>query len=297
MRILLTGAIAGALIGAGLWALVRAFTPRRVALARIFADIDPAVMATAGGVSAPQPAWQATVGGWLSRHVTASGDTVDLAVAGRSPAAHALAKASTAIALALLPVAAGTVLWVAGTGVTPVVGIVPAVVMGVAGWITPDLEVRGRARRRREEFVAALSSYLDVVAIQLAGGTGVESALYAAADHGDGWPFVELRTALDRTRLSKQAPWPALEALGRRLQVDELVELATAAGVAGRHGAQIRTSLSARAAGLRARQLAEIEAAAGATTERMTIPLVILGVAFLAFILYPAVTQVLRLGS
>ena len=67
--------------------------------------------------------------------------------------------------------------------------------------------------------------------------------------------------------------------------------------MAGRHGAQVRASLSARAAGLRERQLADIEAAAGATTERMTLPLAVLGVAFLGFILYPAVTQVLQLGT
>jgi tight adherence protein C len=294
MRTLLLVTAAGGLIGAGLLAVVRAAVVPPPPLERLIVQIHQPIE-----LDDLAAGWR----GRLARVLAALGVTVgdggrgsDLAVAGRTTADQAVTKATTALALAVMPVVAVTALRLAGVGVSVAVAVPAAVVMAVVGWVAPDLEVRGQAARRRDEFRAALSAYLDVVAILLAGGSGTETALYAAAEQGAGWPFVELRGALDRCRLSGDAPWRALERLGRRFDVAELSELAATAAVAGEQGAKIRQSLAARASGLRAAQLAEVEAAAGATTEKMTVPLVVLGVAFLAFILFPAVVQVLQLS-
>ena len=49
----------------------------------------------------------------------------------------------------------------------------------------------------------ALSSYLDLVDVVLAGGAGIETALEAAAEAGDGWAFAEIRGALvEKPRLA-----------------------------------------------------------------------------------------------
>jgi tight adherence protein C len=49
----------------------------------------------------------------------------------------------------------------------------------------------------------------------------------------------------------------------------ELGELVASAGLDGSEGAKVRASLSAKAASLRAHQLSEAEARAGAATERI----------------------------
>ena len=290
MRELLVIAAAGGLLGGGIAAAVRAAMVTAPPLARVAASLQQPVTAYTGGVSRVERLVARLFPGAVVRD-----DLVqrDLRAAGRTAAQQAVLKVGMAAVLATLPLLAVTVMTFAGVGVPPLAAVVPAIGMAALGWVVPDLEVRERAATRREEFVAALSAYLDVVAILLAGGSGTETALYAAAEQGGGWPFVALRGALDHSRLAGVAPWTSLRQLGVDLGVDELTELAASAAVAGRHGAQVRESLTARAAGLRATQLARAEEQAGATTEKMTVPLAVLGVSFLAFILFPAIAQVL----
>lgn len=295
MSPLLATAAAGALVGAGVFIAVRALTIQAPPLARIAADLQrPA------SDRSPSRTPLESAGRRIAPWIVKAGDArkeQDLRVAGRTEAQHAMSKIGVAGALAALPLVGATAMSAFGVPVSPFVGVVPAIGLAALGWVVPELEVRDRAARRRDEFVAALSAYLDVVAVLLAGGTGTETALYAAAEQGDGWAFRELRGALDHSRFAGVAPWASMEQLGRRLGVDELVELAASASVAGRHGAQVRESLTARAAGMRASQLAQAEERAGETTEKMTVPLAILGVSFLAFIIFPAVMQILAVSQ
>ncbi len=216
----------------------------------------------------------------------------DLRAVGRTPERHALDKLSTAVVLgAVAPV--GTWLIAATGGGVPAVLALLFTGLGVAGgFVVPDLVLRSQAERRRRQFRFAMSSYLDLVNVLLAGGAGVETALEATADAGDGWVFAELRTALTRARTMRRSPWAALAELGEQLGVDELVELAASLQLAGEEGARIRASLSAKAAALRGRQLAEIEAEAHSASERMGVPTVAMFAAFLALLAYPAVQQI-----
>jgi Flp pilus assembly protein TadB len=179
-------------------------------------------------------------------------------------------------------------------GVRLPVWLVPlgCVAVAVAGWVLPDLALRDQAELQRRAFRHALSAYLDLVNILLAGGAGIETALYAAADVGEGWGFERLRHALDRARLTGQSPWDSFARLGESLDVTELSELAASVSLAGSHGARIRSSLAAKADALRGHQVAEAEAAAEAATERMTIPVTVMLAGFLVFIAFPALLEV-----
>jgi Flp pilus assembly protein TadB len=157
----------------------------------------------------------------------------------------------------------------------------------------PDVELRRLAAQRRATFVHALSSYLDVTAVLLAGGAGTETALRAAARLGTGWPQQRLRSALDRCRLTGQTPWEAFAELGDHLDISELSQLATSLQLAGEHGARVRLTLTERARALRTQQLADIEARARAVTEHMSVPVALLAVAFMLFVGFPAVWVVL----
>ena len=156
-----------------------------------------------------------------------------------------------------------------------------------------DLGAHADARRRRRDFRLALSSFLDLVVVSLAGGGGVETALVDAAGVGPGWAFAYLRQALDRARLAREAPWAALGRAGTELGITELSELAASVALAGTEGAKVRASLAAKASSLRAHLLAEAEESDQAATERMSLPVVLLFAGFLAFIGFPAVERVL----
>lgn len=174
---------------------------------------------------------------------------------------------------------------------------VSTVLLGCAGaacgFVVPDLTLRSAASHMRRDFVHSFSGFLDLVNVLLAGGAGLETALVAAADAGDGPAFEHLRSALSRARTSHRSPWEELHRLGKRLGVDQLVEVAGSLQLAGEHGARVRTSLSARADALRFRQMSEIEAAANSSTERMGLPMVMLFLGFLVLIGYPAITNVI----
>jgi Flp pilus assembly protein TadB len=184
-------------------------------------------------------------------------------------------------------------------GLRPSPGVAVVAVIGgiVAGFVYPDVAVREEADRQRQAFRHALSAYLDLVNVILAGGGGIDTALHAAADAGDGPAFAQLRLALDRARLTNRSPWDVFAELGARLNVPELGELAASVSLAGSHGARIRQSLAAKADALRGHQLAEIEADAESATERMTIPVAVLLFGFLVFIAYPALVQITSLTN
>ena len=216
----------------------------------------------------------------------------DLAVLDRDALAHGLRKVigalcgvGTGIALAALTAAAGA----AG----PLFTLVLIVIGGAGGFLLPDRQLRVAARHRRTDAVAALSAYLDLVNVLLAGGAGLETALHAAAESGDGWAFEQLRAMLTTARSTRQSVWVCCAELGRRVGIQELVELSASVQLAGQQGARIAQSLSARAQSLRNHVLADIEEQAQSASERMGLPTVLLFVGFLFLLGYPAAQIIL----
>lgn len=218
----------------------------------------------------------------------------DLAICGRSPDSLAVEKTTSA----LIGGVVGLALLLVGDRLSfalgPMVGVaIPAVGAGL-GFFAPDLRLSREAGRRRRSFKFAFSSFLDLVTVLLAGGSGIESAMLMASESGDGHAFEQIRESLRRSQAARSSAWDELARLGRRFQLDEVVEVAGSVELAGRHGARIRETLVARATTLRHRQLSEIEADAAAATERMGIPMVLLFLGFITLVGYPAVAEMLR---
>lgn len=292
-------ALLGAGIGAGAWLVLRSLAPRPLPLATIESRLSrPGVPATRH--PSVRPAGDPLAAA-AARLLPALGDRADrsqlLRLAGRTAERHALDKLVGAAGGLT-----GTALLGAGlslTGVAPpgaVLGVA-AVLVAVGGFVLPDLLLRDEAEKRRRAFRHALSSYLDLVNVILAGGGGIETSLHAAAEAGDGWAFASIRRALDRARLTNRSPWDTFAELGDDLGIEELAELAASVELAGSQGARIRASLAAKADSLRGHQVAETEAAAEAATERMTIPVAVLLFGFLVFIAYPAVQQITTVSN
>lgn len=168
-------------------------------------------------------------------------------------------------------------------------GLPCGAVLGIAVYLE-SLSKRASAARRT--FAYALSSYLDLASVLLAGGAGSETALIAAASTGDSWSFQMIRDALETARAARVPLWRVFAELGRRLGMVDLERLSGSMQLAGEQGAKVRLSLSTQADALRARQIAEIEAQAQAATERMGVPTVLLFVGFIALLGYPALDLV-----
>ena len=287
----------GAGFGLGLVAVWRGLFPPKPSLAAVLAALDHRP-ATAVLIQQEHGGWTARLGRPFTPVLSGMGlptEAVhrDLAVLGRPVERHLAEKAAAALIGIALPPATAFAMSVGGVSWPWAMPVWAALAVGLAGFGVPDLAVRAEAARRRAEFRHALSAYLDLVVICLAGGAGVEAALTYAGAAGSGWSFDQIRKALDAAQLVRQPPWRNLAELGAELGVNELVELAGSVALAGTEGAKVRASLAARAAALRAHQLADAEARAQAATERLSLPVVLLFAGFLLLIGFPAIAQIL----
>ena len=286
---------AGATLGAGLLLAARgAFAPPQPRLARRLTELYEPL--PAAGESAFERRWRS----WALQLVS-TGTTDprpmrrDLAVSGTSLERHAVAKLTFAVIGAGLPLLVA-IAWTAAGIAVPLGAIaLVALVAGIGGFFVPDVLLTRRAAQRRRDFRYALSLFLDLVVIVLAGGGGVETALYDAANAGSGWAFNELRRALNASRLQRSSPWAALTRLGEDLGSTELIELASSVELAGTSGARVRESLRAKAISARDHELAEAESEALAASERMGAPMVAMFVGLILLIGYPAMATVLAL--
>jgi pilus assembly protein TadC len=286
----ITALALGAAFGFGCFLVVRATWRRRPDLAIALAGVDRRI-------GSPPPA---SLDERIGRHlVSALGAAVgeasghpDLRVTGRSPERLAFERLAAALAGLAMPVVLGLLMATQGVAVPASAVVVVALALALAGFQLPVFLLGRAAAQRRSDFTAALSSYLDLVNVVLAGGAGTETALAAAADAGDGWAFAEIRTSLGRSRALRRSPWDGFAELADDLGVAELRQLAGTVRLAGQHGARVRASLEAKAATMRAHQLARIEASAQSATERMALPTVLLFTGFLLFVGYPAMAEI-----
>lgn len=282
--------------GLGLWLILIAAIPRRAGLADTLHalrghadtaethDASPGLIARTGMRAVPT----------LRRLGLPSQSTErDLAALGRSSATILAEQAGMFVAGLLLPALFAAVLALGGIRVGWLVPGWLALGCAIGGFFVPVMAARSEAVKVRASFRHALSAYLDLVVVSLAGGAGVEEAMADAGSIGTGNGFAIIRHTLEQARLTRTPPWQALGRLGERIGVTEMAELAAAVGLAGSEGARVRSSLKARASALRARQLADTEAEAAAATERMSVPVVAFFAGFLLFLGYPAVVVVL----
>lgn len=291
---------AGAGAGVGLLLVWQGLRPARRPLRRLLADLDttrPAPAPVFPVAVAAETGWAVRLGmpaaAPLARlGLPTAGTRAALAVLGRSPEAYLAGQATAAFAGLIGPAASAALLAVGGVYLGPILPAWACLILGGLAAATPTLSVRAEAVRTRTAWRQALSAFLDLVVIALAGGAGIQEALADAAQVGTGPVFAQLREVLDEARLTRTSPWQLLAALGDRLGVDELSDLAVTVDLAGSEGARIRASLAARAEGLRARELAEIEGAANSATERMSLPVVLLFAGFLVFLGFPAVAVI-----
>ena len=294
----LAAALIGAGIGTGCLLVLRAIRPRPTPIAAALSALDQ----PGRPISTPTESNNADLRGRLgssSARLMASLGLADnsviaeqLRILDKPMERHAYEKILAATAGFALPMLAYAGLAAGAGAPSPVLALTAALVLAVGGFIYPNLPLAEQVEERRQGFRHALSSWLDLVTIILAGGGGVETALVGAANAGDGWVFDEIRRALRRAELTGRPPWDLLDELGATLGVAELQELAASVRLAGGQGAKIRQSLAAKADALRAQQAADIEAAAETRTEKMIVPVTVMIIGLTLFVGFGAVQAI-----
>jgi Flp pilus assembly protein TadB len=294
--------LVGAAIGASIFGLIVLLRPPKVdplvALARIDAahrqpQHNPVLPIKREGI-------EQRLGGWLADQLRRRGVRYttlrqDLTLTGQSFDATMGRKAALAtfgflFGLVILAAAASL-----GLALPAVAWLVAALLLAAVFFVVPDVDARTAARRRRAEFTRALGAYLDWVSLQMSGRAAAEQALPDAARIGDGWPLQLIRATVTHAARAGTDPWTSLAHLGDRIGVADLVELGSLIQLVQHDGAQVRDTLSARAASIRAEELADAEGAAGKRDQSMLLAQILLGVGFAVFVGYPAVTNFLRI--
>ncbi|WP_084317135.1 type II secretion system F family protein [Actinospica robiniae] len=289
----------GALVGLGVFLLIRALIPSRPSAAVTVAQIDAlrelgphsaerreraeSVRELIGRKAAEFYASQ----GWQMRSLRA-----DLAILDRGWEAFLTTKLGLAAVGFFLPPLFFVALWLVGFHLSALVPVWLALCCAALFFVLPDLEVRRDAKERRADFRRVVTAFLDLVSMNLSGGRGLPEAIMSAAEISNSWAVRRIRDALTAARLSGQTQWAALSALGDTLGVEELVDLGHAIALTADDGAKIRQSLASRAETMRRRELAEIEGKAGQQSQSMLVAQLLLCTGFLIYLIFPAIMQI-----
>lgn len=285
-----TVAVAGGLIGGGLWHAWSGWSPSRPPLAQALERLGrPEPMA------APREGrgLDRRVGLW-AKHLGIVQRTLEslrseLRILRRSPEEQAAMFVTATVLGFLVGPFVATAAAIVGLGFSLAVPVWFAAAGGGIGAVLEIRSVRSAAAQRRQDFARAVAAFCEVAGMCLAAGRSVETALGQAADAGSGWTFEELQGALEAGYLRGSTPWAALDRLGEELAVADLRELAAAMSLAGDEGATVRETLASKARTIRERLTADAERAAANATELMSVPSVFLVLGFVAFLAFPAI--------
>ncbi|MET7357641.1 type II secretion system F family protein [Streptomyces sp. NPDC005562] len=299
----------GAILGLGVFALVRALMPSKRSAVATVARID--AMRARGAAYESHRATsdverpgrlgslRTRVGarvsefylqqGWEQRSLRA-----DLAVLDRSWEKFLATKVLLAAAGVFFGPFLFVIVYTIGFARSPVIPVWLALMFGALFFFLPDLEVRRDATDKRRDLRRVIGAYLDLVSMSLAGGRGLPEALMAAAEVSDGWATQRIRSALADARITGVSQWQALGSLGEELGVEELKDLSASLALVADDGAKVRESLASRAETMRHRELAEIEGSAGEKSQSMLVAQLLLCAGFLVFLIFPAAMRVFQ---
>ena len=283
-------ALDGALMAAGLLGVVWYLTPARVdlgdALQRISSPPRPHRIPDAPTSGTER------VGAWTLRHLPSGlwqmAPLRDLEILHKPVSAFYGEKALVAL-IGLL--ATPLLVWLfslSGLHLPIVIPVAGTLAIAAGLWFLPDLDVHRRAIEARAEFNRALGAYFELVAMERQAGSGARHAVEVAATVGDSWVFTRISQELARSGWAGQTPWEALHNLGEQLSLPALGDLADIMRLGGEEGAQVVTSLRARAAAMRTQMRTDAVTHANNTAERLTLPGLVMGMLFTVILVAPS---------
>jgi tight adherence protein C len=195
-------------------------------------------------------------------------------------------------ALALAGVVAAVVF---GVALAPVAAVVLAPLFGAMGFIVPDSFLTLRVRERRERIRSELPDALDVLAVSVEAGLGLDGAIAKLTEHMHGALVDEFALTLGEMRIGESRP-DALKRLAARVPAPELGAFVRSVIQAEQLGISLGRILRVQAADSRLRRQAAAEERAMKAPIKMLFPtalfifpamfVVVLGPAFLTLTHY-----------
>ncbi len=289
----------GAVTGLGLALLVWRFVPADPDLGETLARLSPDGARQAATRHTGQAAGPGDVrdvlGRWAQRNLPTRAwggvKAQDLAIVRMSTSRFAGEKVMFALmGLFIAPLLSGLAILI-GIGLPVVVPVAGSLVLAGVMWFIPTYNVIDDAKKARLEFNRALGAYIDLVALERNAGSGPRQSMEAAAAIGDSWVFRRIGEELARTRWSGITPWEAMRHLDDELGVPELNDLADIMRLSSEDGAQVYAQLRARSTSMRSAMLNAQKAQANEVSERMTLPMAILGMIFLIILIAPSMLR------
>lgn len=286
--------VSGAGLGVGVVLVVAELLPSHPDLRAALAQLNPATAQDERlGVSAFQDRYRRALSvRALTTRPALRVSAGDLDLVGRSHE-HLVATKLGLAALALLAPPMGTVAAAAaGFGLPVGLPVFASLGLATVAFFLPDRDVRRHADRAREEFTGTVAAYLVLVALERKADAGPVQALNGSARVGCSWPWQRIRDALDRAYLDRRPAWDGLHDLATSIGVPALAEVADIVRTSGEEGTAIAETLLARARSLRVELAARQQATANADSERMVIPVALLGLGFVALLAYPVFSRI-----
>ena len=155
----------------------------------------------------------------------------------------------------------------------------------LVGYLVPDLRLRRGQRQQQRAMHDALHTFFDLVALERLANASATQATLSAAEISDAPLFRRITSGLQRARMEQVPPWDELRSVADEWRVPELADFADVMQLE-EQGAGLAEVLQARVKELRDAHLTQVKIEANVASERMTlwmtIPAMLLGLAFLA---------------
>ncbi|GLW34480.1 type II secretion system F family protein [Actinoplanes regularis] len=277
----LIAVVAGGVIGLGLFLLVLQLLPARPALGPALRRLHPV-----GGTSTSTAV---AAQSWFRRRLRIP--HADLQLLGRTTDQYFLTVGLSALLGLLFPTVIALPVLLFDLPVPLAVPLGGSLLASLGAAATAHFDVIAKAKAARAEFARAMCTYIDLAAHQVLAGHGPVESLNRAASVSNGWVFRRIREALLSAELQLRPPWEDLKALGADIEVIELADLADIMRTAGTEGANVYSTLRARADSLRDQLRTRALAEAEVRTSKLEIPSSALILVVIVLLAYPFLTR------
>ena len=170
-------------------------------------------------------------------------------------------------------------------------------IFGALGLALVESDRTTKAAAARNEIRAALTQFLELTSIMLAGGAGAETALERASLNGYGRGFSLFAREIVRAKEDpKLNAFVALRDLGMRINISELVDFGNVMILSSENSATIRQALNDKAGLIVLQDHERRRAAANSRNVWMSIPVVGMAGGFIFWLMYAATASLVGVG-
>ncbi len=177
---------------------------------------------------------------------------------------------------------------------SPIMALGLGLLLGVLGFMLPNYWLSVRVSARQTEILRALPDALDMMTICVDAGLGLQGAMQIVCENWENALVAEFTRVLAEIKLGRSA-WEAMESMGKRTGVKEVISFVMALTLAHKLGVRIANVLHIQAEQMRIARRQKAEETARQAAIKMLFPLVFLIFpSMFAVILGPAVPQLLE---